>query len=55
MFSIIDKDKVKLKLWTKNEVDLNRKEFKTKQCLFFLYHPDGCLLDDESCQYKHSK
>jgi hypothetical protein len=54
MFKIFNKDKVKLKLWTKNDANKNRKEFQTKQCLFFLYHPNGCLLNNESCQYKHS-
>jgi hypothetical protein len=54
MFSIVDKDKVKLKLWKKNDAISSRKEFKTKTCLFYLYHPGGCLLDNQSCQYKHS-
>lgn len=26
---------------------------KTKQCLFEQYHPNGCLLTHEECQFKH--
>ena len=69
MFQIHDKDKVKLKLWTKdntNEEPMGEKNetksrtsnvncIKTKSCLFDLYHPNGCLLDDLTCTYIHKK
>ena len=80
MFQIVDKDKVKLKIWTatniKEDMDscsemddahnstshacattsnLDNKCLKTKTCLFDLYHPDGCLLNDLTCSYIHNK
>ncbi len=69
MFQIHDKDKVRLKLWTNDNQDekvmeqkkdskscMNKSNcIKTKSCLFYLYHPNGCLLSDFTCTYIHKK
>ena len=68
MFQIYDKDKVRLKIWTKDNhheaietesekisFRSNSKCLKTKPCLFDLYHPDGCLLSVLTCTYIHKK
>ena len=34
---------------------LENKCLKTKPCLFNLYHPNGCLLNDLNCDYIHNK
>ncbi|CAF0878614.1 unnamed protein product [Brachionus calyciflorus] len=28
---------------------------KTKPCLFYLYHPNGCILDEKECLFLHDK
>jgi hypothetical protein len=68
MFQIYDKDKVRLKIWTKDnpheaiEIESdkiacgsNSKCLKTNPCLSDLYHPDGCLLSDLTCTYFRKK
>ncbi len=34
--------------------EISKLPMKTKQCLFDLLHPDGCLLSNEECDFRHS-
>jgi tRNASer (uridine44-2'-O)-methyltransferase len=62
-------DDVSLKVWSKEETQSSKrikisrnksyskssdlKSYKTKDCLFYLHHPDGCILDEKDCRYIH--
>lgn len=48
---LVQKGTVKLRVPVVN----SRKNVKTRGCWFYENHPNGCLLDDESCSYLHSK
>jgi tRNASer (uridine44-2'-O)-methyltransferase len=57
LFEIVEKDYIKLRI---EQVDNKKnkdmlKFIKTKQCLFDLYHPNGCLLESIQCCFIHSQ
>jgi len=54
LFEIINKDKVKIKI-SKPVNDSANKNLKTKECLFEIYHPNGCLLLNNECSFIHLK
>lgn len=59
LFLVENKDQLRLK--NPDNQDDNKRNpkqdkkiyAKTKQCLFDLYHPDGCLLDEKDCLFLH--
>jgi tRNASer (uridine44-2'-O)-methyltransferase len=58
LFSFVNKNEIRIKIWNVNSInniDENeiKKCLKTKQCLFELYHPNGCLLNDQNCLFIH--
>lgn len=34
---------------------LSNAKFKSRECKFQIYHPEGCPLDDNECSFKHEK
>lgn len=51
LFETFNNDQVKIRI---KQAELNEKKyFKTKQCLFELYHPNGCLLNHLDCFFIH--
>lgn len=44
---------IKLKIPTKQEAKHNQ-NYKTKDCLFDTYHPNGCPLNDSDCNFRHN-
>lgn len=51
LFETFNNDQVKIRV---KQADLNDKKYlKTKQCLFELYHPNGCLLAESDCLFLH--
>ena len=55
LFEIVDKDCIKLRIeHVDNSKNKDKLKFlKTKKCLFEIYHPDGCLLDSNTCCFIH--
>lgn len=52
LFEIVDKDKVKIKIYTQIKQSVN-KHLKTKECMFEIFHPNGCLQSESECSFIH--
>jgi tRNASer (uridine44-2'-O)-methyltransferase len=55
LFEIVNKDKVKIKISKPVINESTSKYLKTKECLFEMYHPNGCLLSNIECSFIHLK
>lgn len=57
LFEVYERDRVRLRRITllviKDLDEEKRKLLKTKRCPFDQYHPNGCLVDNESCYFLH--
>ena len=53
LFEVADKDYIQLRIIQNNNTKDKLKFLKTKNCLFDLYHPNGCLLDSKECLFIH--
>lgn len=59
IFKVLE-GQVRLKNYSEVEISSKRKKMKkevrkVKQCWFFENHPDGCPVDDENCNFLHTK
>jgi tRNASer (uridine44-2'-O)-methyltransferase len=53
LFEVVDNDFIKLRVEQIDKSGDKMKFFKTKNCLFDLYHPNGCLLESSKCCFVH--
>ena len=54
LFEIVNKDKVRIKIYKPNNNNDNTKQYlKTKVCMFELFHPNGCYQQDSECSFIH--
>ena len=56
LFEIVNKDKVRIKIYNANKnnnENSNKQHLKTKDCMFELFHPNGCYQQDSECSFIH--